>query len=72
MELGVQVVPGVQREFYLGNVVFAAAMSALLHLLDFHDTDGAEVERHLAVQTVNQFLTAAAILNTQELENCIV
>jgi hypothetical protein len=30
------------------------------------------VERHLAVQTVNQFLTTAAILNTQELEDCIV
>jgi len=49
MELAVYVVPGVQREFRLGNVVFAAAMSALLHLLDFHDTDGAEVGSHFAV-----------------------
>ena len=31
MEFAVRVVPGVQREFRLGNVVFAAA-SALLHL----------------------------------------
>ena len=49
LELGVCVVPGVQREFRLGNVVFAAAMSALLRLLDFHNTDGAEVGSHFAV-----------------------
>ena len=49
MGLAVCVVPGVQREFRLGNVVFAAAMSALLRLLDFHNTDGAEVGSHFAV-----------------------
>jgi hypothetical protein len=46
MELAVYLIPGVQREFRLGNVVFAAAMPALLHFLDFHDTNGAEVESH--------------------------
>ena len=49
MELAVYVVPGVQREFGLGDVVFAAAMPALLHLLYLHDTDGAEVGSHLPV-----------------------
>jgi len=49
MELAAYVVPGVQREFRLGNVVFAAAMPALLHLLGFHETDRAEVECHFAV-----------------------
>jgi len=49
MELAVYVVPGVQREFRLGNVVLTTAMPALLHFLDFHNTDGAEVGSHFAV-----------------------
>jgi len=40
MEFAVYVVPGVYRDLRLGNVVHAAAMSAPLHLLNFHDTDG--------------------------------
>jgi len=49
MEFAVYVVPGVYREFCLGDVVLATALPALLHLLDVHNTDGAEVRGDLAV-----------------------
>jgi len=71
LQLGVEVVPGVHREFRLGNVVFAA-LPALLHLLDFHDTNGAEVGSHLAVQAVNQILSPSGVLNTQEFKYGII